>query len=77
MRLPDDLVDFMTHWLGEETSRASIVARALKRERRRLGALRDIEIRSDPNRMKIWTQWSRTLRTARLVSISATDSHSL
>jgi Arc/MetJ-type ribon-helix-helix transcriptional regulator len=53
VRLPDDLVDFMDALVagGEETSRASIVARALKRERRRLGTLRDIEIlkRSEPD----------------------------
>ena len=53
VRLPDDLVDFMDNLVieGQETSRASIVARALKRERRRLGTLRDIEIlkRTEPD----------------------------
>ena len=53
VRLPDDLVDFIDDLIvrGEETSRAAIVARALKRERRRLGALRDVEIlkRSGPD----------------------------
>jgi Arc/MetJ-type ribon-helix-helix transcriptional regulator len=44
--LPDALVDFMDDLVarGEEESRATIVLRALKRERRRLGILRDIEI---------------------------------
>lgn len=53
VRLPDDLVEFMDQLVaqGEEASRASIVTRALKRERRRLGTLRDIEIlkRSEPD----------------------------
>ena len=53
VRLPDDLVDFIDDLIvrGEETSRAAIVARSLKRERRRLGALRDVEIlkRSGPD----------------------------
>ncbi len=46
VRLPDDLVDFLDQLVasGEEASRASIVTRALKRERRRLGALNDVEI---------------------------------
>ena len=46
VRLPDDLVDFMDELVarGAEQSRATIVLRALKRERRRLGTLRDIEI---------------------------------
>ena len=46
VRLPDDIVDFMDDLIarGDEASRASIVLRALKRERRRLGTLQDIEI---------------------------------
>jgi Arc/MetJ-type ribon-helix-helix transcriptional regulator len=46
VRLPDDLVDFLDDLVasGEEASRASIVTRALLREKRRLGALRDVEI---------------------------------
>lgn len=46
VRLPDDIVDFMDDLVakGDEASRATIVLRALKRERRRLGTLRDIEI---------------------------------
>lgn len=46
VRLPDDLVDFLDDLVasGEEVSRAAIVTRALKREKRRLGALRDVEI---------------------------------
>jgi Arc/MetJ-type ribon-helix-helix transcriptional regulator len=46
VRLPDDLVDFLDELVasGDEASRASIVTRALKREKRRLGALRDVEI---------------------------------
>ena len=46
VRLPDDLVDFMDDLVaqGRELSRATIVLRALKRERRRLGTLHDIEI---------------------------------
>jgi Arc/MetJ-type ribon-helix-helix transcriptional regulator len=53
VRLPDDLVEFMDSLVagGEEDSRASIVLRALKRERRRLDTLRDIEIlkRTEPD----------------------------
>ena len=46
VRLPDDLVDFLDELVasGDEASRASVVTRALKREKRRLGALRDVEI---------------------------------
>jgi len=46
VRLPDDLVDFLDELVasGEETSRAAIVTRALKREKRRLGTLKDVEI---------------------------------
>jgi Arc/MetJ-type ribon-helix-helix transcriptional regulator len=46
LRLPDDLVDFLDELVsgGDEPSRVSIVVRALNRERRRLGALRDVEI---------------------------------
>ena len=45
VRLPDDLVDFLDELVasGEEASRASIVTRALKREKRRLGTLKDVE----------------------------------
>ena len=46
VRLPDDLVDFLDELVasGDEASRASIVTRALKREKRRLGTLKDVEI---------------------------------
>jgi len=46
LQLPDDLVDFMDGLVacGEEVSQATIILRALKRERRRLGILQDIEI---------------------------------
>jgi hypothetical protein len=46
VRLPDDLVEFMDELVasGEESSRASFVARAVRRERRRMGTLREIEI---------------------------------
>ena len=46
VRLPDDLVDFLDELVasGDETSRATIVTRALKREKRRLGTLTDVEI---------------------------------
>lgn len=46
VRLPDDLVDFVDEVVdsGAERSRATFVARALKRERRRLVAARDAEI---------------------------------
>lgn len=46
VRLPDDLVDFLDELVasGDEASRASIVIRALKREKRRLGTLKDVEI---------------------------------
>lgn len=53
VRLPDDIVDFMDDLVakGDEASRATIVLRALKRERRRLGTLQDIEIlkRTEPD----------------------------
>ena len=50
VRLPDDLVDFLDELVasGDEASRAAIVTRALKREKRRLGALRDVEILTRP-----------------------------
>jgi Arc/MetJ-type ribon-helix-helix transcriptional regulator len=46
VRLPDDLVDFVDKVVdsGTERSRATFVARALERERRRLTAARDAEI---------------------------------
>ena len=46
VRLPDDLVDFLDERVasGDEASRASIVTRALNREKRRLGRLKDVEI---------------------------------
>ena len=46
VRLPDDLVDFLDQLVsrGDEPSRASVVARALTREKQRLGALNDVEI---------------------------------
>jgi Arc/MetJ-type ribon-helix-helix transcriptional regulator len=46
VRLPDDLVDFVDGVVGagEARSRASVLARALERERRRVIAMRDAEI---------------------------------
>jgi antitoxin MazE3 len=46
VRLPDDVVAFIDRVVsrGEATSRAQVVARALERERRRMGAQRDAEI---------------------------------
>lgn len=46
VRLPDALVDFVDEVVdsGAQRSRASFVARALERERRRLTATRDAEI---------------------------------
>lgn len=53
VRLPDELVDFVDQAVksGTERSRATFVARALERERRRLIAARDAEIlaRTDPD----------------------------
>jgi Arc/MetJ-type ribon-helix-helix transcriptional regulator len=46
VRLPDDLVEFVDTAIasGEARSRASMVTRALERERRRAIAARDAEI---------------------------------
>jgi Arc/MetJ-type ribon-helix-helix transcriptional regulator len=46
VRLPDELVDFVDDLVesGTERSRAAVVSRALKRERRRAIAARDAEI---------------------------------
>jgi Arc/MetJ-type ribon-helix-helix transcriptional regulator len=46
VRLPDDLVDFLDEAVdaGAERSRATFVAKALDRERRRLTAARDAAI---------------------------------
>ncbi len=46
VRLPEDLVDFIDAAVasGAEPSRASIVTRAVQRERRRMRAQQDIEI---------------------------------
>jgi Arc/MetJ-type ribon-helix-helix transcriptional regulator len=46
IRLPDELVDFVDDIIesGAERSRATFVARALERERRRVVAARDAEI---------------------------------
>jgi antitoxin MazE3 len=46
IRLPDELVAFVDHVVnsGAERSRATVVARALERERRRLIAAHDAEI---------------------------------
>jgi Arc/MetJ-type ribon-helix-helix transcriptional regulator len=46
VRLPDELVDFVDAVVGSGAarSRASVVARALERERRRAAAARDAEI---------------------------------
>lgn len=53
VRLPDDLVAFVDDMVdsGFERSRAAVVTRALKRERRRVTAARDAEIlaRSGPD----------------------------
>jgi len=52
-RLPDDIVDFMDDLIakGDEASRGIIVLRALKRGRRRLGVLQEMEIlnRTEPD----------------------------
>ncbi|MET9311188.1 YlcI/YnfO family protein [Kribbella sp. NPDC003505] len=46
VRLPDELVDFMDELVAADkaTSRASVVARAMERERRRELAARDLAI---------------------------------
>ncbi|MEU4197568.1 YlcI/YnfO family protein [Kribbella sp. NPDC026611] len=46
VRLPDELVDFMDELVASDraTSRASVVARAMERERRRELAARDVAI---------------------------------
>jgi Arc/MetJ-type ribon-helix-helix transcriptional regulator len=46
VRLPDELVEFVDRAVaaGEARSRASVVTRALERERRRATAQRDAEI---------------------------------
>lgn len=46
VRLPDELVDFVDELVGAGTapSRATVVTRALERERRRAVAVRDAEI---------------------------------
>lgn len=46
VRLPDELVDFMDQLVADEkaTSRASVVARAMERERRRELAARDLAL---------------------------------
>jgi Arc/MetJ-type ribon-helix-helix transcriptional regulator len=46
VRLPDDLVDFVDEIVdsGAGRSRATVVTRALERERRRVVAARDAEI---------------------------------
>ena len=46
MRLPDELVEFVDELVGSgaERSRASVVAKALERERRRALAERDADI---------------------------------
>ncbi|HZX02365.1 ribbon-helix-helix domain-containing protein [Kribbella sp.] len=48
VRLPDDLVNFMDELVATDkaTSRASVVARAVERERRRELAVRDAAILS-------------------------------
>jgi Arc/MetJ-type ribon-helix-helix transcriptional regulator len=59
VRLSDDLVDFVDKVVdsGTERSRATFVARALERERRRMTATRDAEIiasgGSDPDLHKL------------------------
>lgn len=53
VRLADDLVEFVDELVGtgRQRSRAAVVTRALKRERRRVVAARDAEIlaRSGPD----------------------------
>jgi Arc/MetJ-type ribon-helix-helix transcriptional regulator len=53
VRLPDELVDFVDEIVnsGARRSRASVVTRALERERRRVIAERDAQIlaRTDPD----------------------------
>ena len=46
VRLPDELVDFMDELVASDraTSRASVVARAMERERRRELAARDLKL---------------------------------
>lgn len=46
VRLPNDLVDFMDHLIedGAASSRATVVASALRHEQRRLAAERDAAI---------------------------------
>lgn len=46
VRLPDDLVEFVDDLVrhGDAPSRAAVVARALRRERRQAAAARDAEI---------------------------------
>jgi Arc/MetJ-type ribon-helix-helix transcriptional regulator len=48
LRLPEDLVEFVDQVVrsGAERSRASVVTRALERERRRMIAMRDAAILS-------------------------------
>lgn len=59
VRLPDDLVDFVDEVVGSgaERSRATLVAAALERERRRRMAARDAEILarcgSDPDLQRL------------------------
>lgn len=49
VRLPDELVEFMDQLVGDNkaASRASVVARAMERERRRELAARDLAILSE------------------------------
>ncbi|TFC80985.1 antitoxin [Cryobacterium sp. TMS1-20-1] len=49
VRLPDELVEYLDQAVGEgrESSRASVITRALERERRRELALRDVRILTD------------------------------
>jgi Arc/MetJ-type ribon-helix-helix transcriptional regulator len=66
VRLPDDLVGFLDDLVasGDEVSRASIVIRALKREKRRLATLKDVEIlkRLGPDHdLDSLAEWSRRL----------------
>ena len=51
VRLPDHIVDFIDQLVdqGQATSRASVVARALDRERRREIAARDAAILARPD----------------------------
>lgn len=70
VRLPDELVRFVDDAVrsGDQRSRAAVVAKALRRERRRAMAVRDAEIlaRSGPDPELEGLAEHATARTARL-----------